>query len=43
MRLTVAQIVVDTLERMGLRYPEVDDTERARFEEMRRRLLAEQP
>jgi len=43
MRLTVAQIVVDTLEKMGLRYPEVDDTERARFEEMRRRLLAEQP
>ena len=43
MRLTVAQIVVDTLEKMGLRYPEVDDTERARFEELRRRLLAEQP
>jgi len=38
MRLTVARIVVETLEKMGLRYPEVSDAERARFDEMRRLL-----
>ena len=41
MRMTVARIVADTLESMGLRYPEVDDKERARFDEMRRLLLDE--
>ncbi|MEJ2399834.1 MAG: hypothetical protein P8Y52_00445 [Xanthomonadales bacterium] len=41
MRLTVARIVVDTLASMGLRYPDVDAAERARFDEMRRRLLDE--
>ena len=41
MRLTVARIVVDTLESMGLSYPKVDDAERARFDEMRQRLLSE--
>jgi polyphosphate kinase 2 (PPK2 family) len=35
MRLRVAEIVVDTLKSLGLRYPEVDEKERVRFEEMR--------
>jgi PPK2 family polyphosphate:nucleotide phosphotransferase len=42
MRLTVARIVVETLESMGLRYPEVGDAERARFDEMRRLLENEE-
>ena len=41
MRLAVARIVADTLDSMGLRYPEVDAAKRARFEEMRQRLLDE--
>jgi PPK2 family polyphosphate:nucleotide phosphotransferase len=35
MRLTVARILVETLKSLGLHYPEVDDKERARFDEMR--------
>jgi PPK2 family polyphosphate:nucleotide phosphotransferase len=41
MRLTVARIIADTLEDMGLRYPEVDEKERARFDEMRDHLMNE--
>lgn len=35
MRLQVAQIVVDALESLDLKYPEVGEGERARFDEMR--------
>ncbi len=35
MRMCVAEIVVATLESMGLRYPEASTKERARFDEMR--------
>ena len=35
MRMTVAELVVETLESLDLRYPEVDDKERVRFDEMR--------
>ena len=35
MRLTVAQIVVQTLRGLGLHYPQVDPKEKARFDEMR--------
>ncbi len=35
MRVCVAEIVVATLKNMGLHYPEADDKERARFDEMR--------
>ena len=35
MRLRVAEIVVDTLKSLDLRYPEVDEDEAARFAEMR--------
>lgn len=35
MRRTVADIVVRTLQDMGLKYPEVDPREQARFDEMR--------
>ena len=38
MRLTVARLLVQSLERLGLRYPELGDAERARFDEMRRLL-----
>ncbi len=41
MRLTVAGIVVESLKRLGLRYPEVDAKERARFDEMRQLLEGE--
>ena len=41
MRLTVARIVVATLESMGLRYPDVDAEQRAQFDAMRERLLGE--
>ena len=41
MRLTVARIVVATLESMGLRYPDVDAEQRAQFDAMRERLLDE--
>jgi PPK2 family polyphosphate:nucleotide phosphotransferase len=35
LRMTVAEILVDSLESLGLAYPEVDPAERARFDEMR--------
>lgn len=35
MRMTVADLIVDSLESLGLAYPEVDPAERARFDEMR--------
>ncbi len=35
MRMTVADLVVRTLESLGLAYPEVDPAERERFDEMR--------
>ena len=35
MRLTVAQIIVQTLRGLGLHYPQVDPKEQARFDEMR--------
>jgi polyphosphate kinase 2 (PPK2 family) len=35
MRLTVAEIVAASLERLDLHYPEVDDAVRARLQEMR--------
>jgi PPK2 family polyphosphate:nucleotide phosphotransferase len=41
MRWTVAQIVVDTLERLGLAYPTVGEEERAKFDEMRELLEGE--
>lgn len=41
MRMTVARIVADTLDSMGLRYPEVDEKEQARFDEMRQLLQNE--
>ncbi len=41
MRLTVAGIVVEALRGLGLRYPEVDNKERARFDEMRQLLEGE--
>ena len=41
MRLTVARIVAETLRSLGLRYPEVNPEERARFDEMRRILDSE--
>ncbi|MEM1180063.1 MAG: polyphosphate kinase 2 family protein [Acidobacteriota bacterium] len=41
MRLTVAQIVAQTLGGLGLHYPTVDPKEEARFDEMRKILNAE--
>ena len=41
MRLTVAEIVAETLRRLDLRYPEVDAKERQRFDEMRTLLESE--
>lgn len=41
MRATVADIVASTLESLGLRYPELDETERSRLDEMRALLMAE--
>jgi PPK2 family polyphosphate:nucleotide phosphotransferase len=43
MRLTVARIVVESLRRLDLNYPEVAAEDRARFEEMRALLEAEAP
>jgi PPK2 family polyphosphate:nucleotide phosphotransferase len=34
-RMTVAEIVVASIERLGLHYPVIDDAERTRFDEMR--------
>ena len=41
MRLCVAEIIVATLKGMGLRYPQANAKERARFDEMRRLLEGE--
>jgi PPK2 family polyphosphate:nucleotide phosphotransferase len=41
MRLAVAEIVVQTLESLGLEYPKVDKAEKARFREMRKMLQTE--
>jgi len=41
MRLTVAQILVETLKGLDLKYPTVDVKEKARFEEMRALLESE--
>ncbi len=41
MRLAVATAVLETLEGLGLRYPEAGEKERARFAEMRAQLEAE--
>jgi PPK2 family polyphosphate:nucleotide phosphotransferase len=41
MRATVAEIIVESLERLGLHYPKVDSRERARFDEMRSLLEGE--
>ena len=41
MRLTVARIIRQNLESLGLGYPEVADGDRARFAEMRARLVGE--
>jgi hypothetical protein len=38
MRLRVAEIVVDTLKSLDLKYPTINQTERAPFAEMRRLL-----
>ena len=38
MRATVAEIVAQTMQSLGLAYPEVDPDTKAQFEEMRRRL-----
>lgn len=43
MRLKVAEIVVQSLQRLGLEYPELDDKERARLQEMRDLLENEPP
>jgi len=41
MRLAVAEIVVETLKGLDLRFPKADKAERARFREMRKMLSAE--
>ncbi len=41
MRAAVADIVASTLESLGLSYPELDESERSRLDEMRALLLAE--
>ncbi len=41
MRLQVAEIIVETLKGLGLRYPEVDDAARATFGAMRKQLESE--
>lgn len=38
MRLTVAEIIKDTLESLDISYPKVDEKEKARFDEMRKLL-----
>jgi len=43
MRAAVAEIIVDALDRVGLGYPQVDEEERATFDEMRRVLDAQGP
>ena len=39
--MTVAELMADTLARLELRYPEVSQADRQRFEEMRQVLEAE--
>ena len=41
MRVCVAEILVETLKSLGLRYPTVDEHTSARFEKIRRRLERE--
>ena len=41
MRATVAELVVESMEGLGLHYPEIDEKERARFDEMRALLEGE--
>jgi len=43
MRLTVAEIIVSTLKSLRLKYPRVSKRERARFDEMRRILMKNDP
>jgi PPK2 family polyphosphate:nucleotide phosphotransferase len=43
MRLTVAEIIVDTLKSLKLRYPDVKAKEKMQFDEMRRILMEENP
>ena len=43
MRLTVANIIVDTLKSLKLKYPEVKKKEQARFDEMRQILMKDEP
>jgi hypothetical protein len=38
MRLAVAQIIVKSLKKLKLKYPDVDEKEKARFSEMRKML-----
>lgn len=38
MRATVAQLIIDNLRKLDLRYPELEPEERAKFDEMRRQL-----
>jgi PPK2 family polyphosphate:nucleotide phosphotransferase len=42
MRLTVAQIIVNSLKKLKLKYPAVDEKEKARFSEMRKMLEKEE-
>ena len=41
MRLQVGEILVETMKRLPIAYPEVDEAERARMQELRQRLAAE--
>jgi hypothetical protein len=41
MRLTVAQIIVKSLKKLKLKYPAVDEKEKARFAEMRKMIQNE--
>ncbi len=43
MRLTVGEIIVDTLKSLKLRYPDVKKEEKAHFDEMRRILMEDKP
>ncbi|MCC7381123.1 MAG: polyphosphate kinase 2 family protein [Deltaproteobacteria bacterium] len=43
MRVTVAEILVETLKKLGLRYPEPSEADRARFDEVRAMLERDGP
>ena len=43
MRLTVAEIIVDTLRSLKLKYPDVKKKEKSHFDEMRRILMEDKP